>query len=174
MFMTKENATQKKELTKLYKKIKAIYGYIPPQMKLLGDIDALYLQEFLASIIRIAKHPHIDFDFFTFLRLYMAYKEEYIYCKEFNTKMLISRGYDTATLKNSTKDITLIPLDTRHKALGEFAIKSMYNPQKCTQKDLDNLYDMGWLQKDVFDAVEHAGTLLRNGRILDTYLTKDI
>jgi hypothetical protein len=41
------------------------------------------------------------------------------------------------------------------------------------QSDFDALYEMGWTQRDVFDAIEHAATLLRNGRILTAYSSKE-
>jgi hypothetical protein len=41
------------------------------------------------------------------------------------------------------------------------------------KKDFELLYGMGWSQKDVFDAIDRAGTIFRNGRILTAYSTKD-
>ena len=172
MFMTKENNHQQDRLKKIYKKVKVLYGEVPPQMKCLGDIDADYLEDFLLSISRIARHKHIDPDFFGFIRLYVAYREDYPYCKSFNTKLLLSRGFEQSKLDSAITDIKEIPFDEKHKALGAFAIKAMYESAKCVQDDLDRLFEMGWSQKDIFDAVEHAGAILKNGRILTAFGVK--
>ena len=173
MFMVKENVVQKQRLEKIFKKIKIIYGTVPPQMKFLGNIEADYLEEFLVMVLRIAKHPHIDPDFFTFLRLHIAFREEYDYCKMFNTQMLNNKGYNQILQEDVIKDVSNVPFDKKHKALAIFAIKAIYESKICIQSDFDTLYEMGWTQKDVFDAIEHAGTLLRNGRLLTAYSTKD-
>ncbi len=173
MFMVKENVVQKQRLEKIFKKIKVIYGTVPPQMKFLGNIEADYLEEFLVMVLRIAKHPHIDPDFFTFLRLHIAFREEYAYCKMFNTQMLNNKGYNQILQEDVIKDISTVPFDIKHKALAEFAIKAIYESKMCIQSDFDTLYEMRWTQKDIFDAIEHAGTLLRNGRLLTAYSNKD-
>ncbi len=173
MFMSQPDHTQHEKLKKLYKKVTIFYGEIPPQIEFLGNIDPDYLEDFLKSVRRIAMHPHIDPDFFSFIRLFVAFKEDYDYCKMFNTKLLLSRGYDQALLHEVVKNIDTIPLDDRHKALAHFALKAIYDSRNCTRSDFDALYAQDWTQKDVFDAIEHAGTIFRNGRILTAYAVKD-
>jgi len=173
MFMIKENLAQKERLEKIFKKIKVVYETVPPQMTFLGNIEADYLEEFLVMILRIAKHPHIDPNFFTFLRLHIAFREDYAYCKMFNTQMLQSKGYAQELQEDVINNVSNIPFDEKHKALATFAIKAIYESKVCMQSDFDTLYEMGWTQRDVFDAIEHAGTLLRNGRLLTAYSIKD-
>jgi len=173
MFYFQENHTQKERLRKLFKKIQIVYGTVPPQMEFLGNIDADYLEEFLKSVIKIMKHPHIDPDLFGFLRLYVAFKEDYPYCKNFNTKLLLGKGYSQEQLNKSIQNIVNIPLDDKHQFLGIYAIKAIYDSKQFTPKDFDTLYDLGWTQKDIFDAIEHAGTIFRNGRILTAYSSKE-
>jgi len=174
MFMVKENTVQEERLEKIFRRVEAVYGTVPPQMAFLGNIEADYLEEFLTAAVRLARHPHIHFDLFTFLRLYIAFREGYVYCQMFNTKMLQEKGYAQEVLDAVIEDIGMIPLDSEHQALAQFAIKTIYESIECTAEDFDVLYAMGWTQKDVFDAIEHAGTLLRNGRILTAYSQKGV
>ena len=169
MFMVQENTTQKERLKKIYRRVRVIYGTLPPQMEFLGNIDADYLEEFLKSVLRLMKHPNIDLDIFAFIRLNMAFREGYEYCKMFNSKLLLSKGHTQEVLDMVVEDIINIPFKDREKALAEFAIKAIYESKSCNQEDFDALYEMGWSQKDVFDVVEHAGTIFRNGRILTAY-----
>jgi len=93
--------------------------------------------------------------------------------KIFNSKLLLAKGYTQKVLDRVVKDIINIPFEDREKALAQFAIKAIYKSQFCHQEDFDALYKMGWSQKDVFDVIEHAWTIFRNGWILEAYLIKE-
>jgi len=173
MFMYQKNEAQADRLEQLYKKIKLFYGAVPPQMEFLGNIEAEYLEDFIKALLRIAKHPHINHNWFGFVRLHIAFKEDYAYCKAFNTRFLLAREYAQTELDDTIADISSIPFDEKHKALAQHALKVIYKSKDCTQSDLDALYEMGWSQKDVFDGVKHALTLFRNGRLLTAYSKKD-
>ena len=173
MFMFQENQAEKERLERLFKRVKAIYGRLPPQMEFLGNIDAEYLEEFLTSVLRVVKHAHIHFDIFAFIRLHIAFKEGYPYCKVFNRNLLLSKGYREEQLDAVVESIANIPFDERDKALALFALRAIYESATCTQERFNELYAMGWSQKDVFDIIEHAGSIFRNGRILTAYSTKE-
>ena len=170
--MVKENTPQKERLEKIYKKVKFIYGDIPPQINFLGNIEADYLEEFLTQVSRIIRHPDIHPDLFGFIRLHIAFREDYPYCKMYNTHFLKAKGYDDKQLECTVLDIKSVPFDTKHKALAAFAIKAIYESGACSEEDFEKLYEMGWSQKDIFDAIEHAGSIFRNGRLLTAYSTK--
>jgi len=173
MFMYKKNEAQKEKLEKLFKKVEALYGTVVPQMEFLGNIEVEYLEDFLKEAMRLVRHPNIDFDLFAFIRLHIAFKEEYTYCKAFNTKLLLGRGFIQPQLDVAIANIEAVPFDEKHQALAIFAIKAIYESRLCNASDLEEVYKMGWSQKDVFDAVSHAGMILKNGRILITYTKKD-
>ena len=173
MFMVQENEAQKEQLAKLYKKIELVYGKIPPQMQFLGSIDAGYLETFLSMIVRVLKHPTINPDLFAFLRLFVAYKENYPYCKMFNTQLLLSKGYGQDELDMAVRDIRDVPFDGQHKHLAKKALQAIYDGDAFNQDGLDALYAQGWSQRDVFDAIDHTGTILKNGRILKAYGKKE-
>ncbi len=172
MFIYEKNEAQADRLEKLYKKVKLLYGEVPPQMEFLGNIEADYLEDFIKAVIRIAKHPNINPDWFAFIRVHIAFKEDYAYCKAFNSKFILNRGYTQEQIDKAVADISDIPFDDKHKELAKFAKKVIYNSKECNKPDFERLYKMGWSQKDVFDGIEHAGTLLRNGRILTAYSKK--
>ena len=172
MFMYQKNEAQKEKLEKLFKKVEALYGSVVPQMEFLGNIEVEYLEDFLKEAMRLVKHPNIDFDLFAFIRLHIAFKEDYTYCKAFNTKLLLGRGFIQSQLDDAVAKIGTVPFDEKHRALATFAIKSMYESRLCNALNFEELCSMGWSQKDVFDAVSHAGMILKNGRILMTYSKK--
>lgn len=172
MFMVKENIAQKERLEKIYKKVELLYGVVVPQMKFLGSIEASYVEDFLKMVLRVVKHEHIAQDIFTFIRLHIAYQESYVYCKKFNTQMLLLKGYKQELLDEVIEDIEQIPFSKKERRLAFYAVKAIYESQEFSQENFDELYGLGWSQKDVFDAIEHAGTIFKNGRILNAYMRK--
>jgi len=172
MFMYKENIEQKEKLEKVLNRVKVVYGKVPPQMEFLGNIEVEYLENFLKMVMRMVKHPNINPDLFGFIRLHIAFKEDYAYCKIYNTQFLLAKGHEQSALDEAIIDIESVPFNSQHQALATFAIKVIYESKACKQEDFETLYKMGWSQKDVFDAVDHAGTIFRNGRILTAYSQK--
>jgi hypothetical protein len=170
--MVQKNEAQKERLEKMHKIISKMFGSVPANMEFMGNIEADYLEDFLKMIGRIQQHNNIFPDLFGFLRLHVAFKEDYPFCKMFNTKYLQSKGYTQEQLDEVIKDISLVPFDDKHKALAKHALKALYESREVTQNDFDALYKIGWTQKDVFDAIEHTGTLFRNGRIMLAYSKK--
>ena len=169
MFIVQKNEAQADTLRKILRKVKVIYGNVPPQMAFLGNIDTAYLEEFLHNALRIARHPHVDPRLFGFLRLHVAYREGYAYCKQFNTQFLLAKEYTQSQLDAAVEDISAVPFDTSHQALAAFAMRSIYAGADIASDDFERVMAMGWSQKDIFDAISHTGDILKNGRILTAY-----
>ena len=173
MFMVQKNEAQKERLEKMYKMITLMFGAVPSNMEFIGNIEADYLEDFLKMVQRVQEHKNINPNLFVFLRLHVAFKEDYTFCKILNTKYLLAKGYSQEQLDEVIADVVSVPFDDKHKALAKHALKALYQSREVTQNDFDALYKMGWTQKDVFDAIEHTGTLFRNGRIMMAYMKKD-
>jgi len=169
MFIYQPNQAQADQLKRLLRKVKVIYGNVPPQMEFLGNIDVVYLEEFLTNVLRIAKHPNIDPSLFGFLRLHVAYREGYVYCKEFNTQFLLAKGFEQSQLDVAIENISVVPFDERHQALGAFAMHAIYEGITMGSEDFESIMASGWSQKDIFDVIAHTGDILKNGRILTAY-----
>ena len=158
-----------KELEYTLGKIKNLFGVIPPHWELLAFIAPKRFEMFIVEIKYLLNHPNINPDFFAMLRLHVANKAGFSYCKSFNTKLLLAKGYDKTSIKELKEDIGLIPLDNRHKFLAQKAIKAMYQPKEFTLKDIDELKDLSWSDSDIYDAIDHAGFLFKFARIIKAY-----
>jgi len=62
-------------------------------------------------------------------------------------------------------------MDELQQFLENF-IKKIFDSKNFTQIDFDELYKIGWNDKDIYDSIEHAGLMLKNGRILTVYIKK--
>ena len=172
MFIKISNQEQAVELKEINLKIEKLFGTVPPNLELIGNIDVNILKDFLVYVSKLINHKTINPDYFAFLRLFIANQEDFKYCIRFNTKLLQSRNYEMKVINNSKLDLSKIPFDDKHKLLAIKSIKAIFDSKNFKQNDFNELYKIGWSDKDIFDSIEHTGFMLRNGRILTAYSIK--
>jgi len=172
LFVQINNQKQSAELKEINLKIEKLFGTVPPNFELLGNIDVNILKDFLTYVFKLMNHKTINPDYFGFLRLFIANQESFDYCIGFNTKLLQTKNYDVEVINSSKSDLAQIPFDDKHKLLAVKSIKVIFDSQNFNKSDFNELYHIGWSDKDIFDSIEHAGFMLRNGRILTAYTIK--
>lgn len=168
MFIYQPTATQ--NVQNKLDKIKKEFGILPPHWELLALLAPERFEMFIQEISYLMKHPNIDKDFFALLRFYIASKEDFSYCKSFNTKLLLAKNYDKKILQNFKKEITNIPLNNQHKLLAQKAIKALYQPHEFTHHDIEALKNSSWNDTDIYDAIDHAAFVFKVSKILKAYL----
>jgi hypothetical protein len=158
---------------RLLKKVRLVFGEVPPHYALLAEIDPALLAGFVDGVLRLIRHKTIHPDYFGFLRLFVARKKNFSYCVEFNTRLLLRRGYDKQTVKAAGLDMDRIPFDERLRLLGRATMKAVFAGNGFTEQDFEELYAAGWSGRDIWDSFDHAATMLKNGPLLAAYLQKD-
>ncbi len=159
------------EESAVLEKTQALFGVVPPHWKLLAGINPRRFEMFIEEIGYLLHHPHIHPDFFAFLRLFVANREDFAYCKSFNTKLLLARGYDKQTLQRYKEEIGNLPLDAKYQVLAEGVMKALYTPKDFTREDIHTLKAEGWCDDDIYDAIDHGAFLFKFARIIKAYLS---
>ena len=158
-----------KEMQVMLENIKKELGVVPPHFKLLISVNPKKFQLFMQEIKYLLNHPNINPDFFAMLRLHIANRENFSYCKSFNTKLLLAKGYDKKVLKELKEDISALPLDDKHKLLAQKAIKAIYRSKEFKLCDIEELKELSWSDSDIYDAIDHASFLFKNAKIIQSY-----
>ncbi len=95
------------------------------------QLHATYMLEDMDCFINPMKltrnHPEIPLLWFVLMRLYVAYKDDFPYCKALNEMMLEKFGIDNETKNAYIKDINKAPLKDKEILLLKKAIKSIYD-----------------------------------------------
>jgi len=154
----------------LLEQFKEKFGTLPPHFELLATMNAKRFEMFIEEIVYLAAHPNIAADFFAFLRLHVATREGFEYCKSFNTRLLMAKGYSKETIRAVAKEIDQLPLDERHRLLADKALKAVYEADAFGSDDLETLQAAGWSLADIYDAIDHAAFLFKNARIIRAFL----
>lgn len=149
--------------------VKTEFGVIPAHWELLATINPARFEMFIDEIRYLQQHPHIKPDFFAFLRLFIATKEGFSYCKSFNTKLLLAKGYDKNVLKELKEDIANIPFDEAHRMLAQKVEKALYDPGDFRHDDIALLTRYGWNDADIYDAIDHGAFLFKFSRLIKAY-----
>jgi hypothetical protein len=157
------------ELEQSLEDVKKEFGIMPVHWEFLASISPERFEMFITEIRYLLNHPNINGDFFAMLRLYVANKEEFSYCKSLNTKLLLAKGYDKNMLKSLKEDIATIPLDKRHQLLASKAMKAIYQPKDFLADDIDELKKISWSDRDIYDAIDHGAFLFKFSKILQVY-----
>jgi len=168
MFIVEPKISQEQQA--LIEKTKASLGMIPPHWELFIKLNPVRFEMFMKEINYLKSHPHINPDFFAFIRLYIAHNENFSYCKSLNTKLLLAKGYSKNALQNFKEDVKALPLDERHQLLMLKVMKALYKGKEFNVNDIEELKAVSWTDADIFDAIDHGAFLFKFSRILKAYL----
>lgn len=168
MFIIKPEPTR--EMRVMLRGIKMKMGEVPPHWELYAGINPRRFKMFMEEINYLTSHEHINPDFFTFLRYYIATAHGFGYCKRFNHAYLLSKGYTVEQLESLVASKEALPLDERHRILYAEVINAMDDPSGFTSDTIEHLHSLGWDDADVYDALDHAAFLFKFHKILEAYL----
>ena len=151
----KEDATG--ELKLLYKMIERSLGFVPPHFELFATIDMEAMKEFAAYNVKMLSHETIDKNILPHLRLAIAQKECRTYCVGFNTKMLEKGRFE---------------IDARQSILMQKVLKALQDTEKFDEKDISQLKEQGFNDKDFFDLLNYATNFMAKSKMIEVYLKK--
>lgn len=167
MFIMESQPPQ--ETQPLLKRVKRFMGSVPPHFELFATLNPKRFEMFLNEISYLSMHKTINPDFFAFIRFYIAAKENFAYCYNFNTLLLLKKEYTQEQLNNFEKERNTLPLDEKHLTLFHTALKALENPDSFTKEDINVAKSLGWSDADIYDAIDHGAFLYKFSKILKAY-----
>lgn len=167
MFIVEPNVNR--EMKIMLRAIKTKMGAIPPHFEVLATIAPTRFKMFIEEINYLSRHKNIEPDFFTFLRFYVATKNNFKYCEKLNKEFLLAKGYGIEVLESFIETPKMLPLDERHQFLFEKVLLSLDSPSDFSAETLKALKEDGWSDEDIYDAIDHGAFLFKFSKILKTY-----
>ena len=167
MFIIEPNPN--KEMQLILKRVKRMVGVVPPHFELYATVHPTRFKMFLEEIMYLTSHKTINPDFFAFLRYYLAFKNHFTYCYNFNETLLLTKGYTKEALKTLENSPTSLPLDERHQELFLATLSAIDEPTNFTKESIEKLKNSGWSDADIFDAIDHGAFLFKFSKVLKAY-----
>jgi uncharacterized peroxidase-related enzyme len=163
------------ELAELYETINSMVGKVGKNAELYSISPELLRQQM--EFVKFYKnHSTLSMPLLASIRLLVSSKEDCDFCIDYNTAMLINMaGWTHTQVQAMRQDINSANLSNREKAMLHLAIKSVLNANAVNANDLDTLHEMGWSDKDILDAVNHATRMLATDIMFNTFkVDKDV
>ena len=162
-----EEATGK--VKEVYDQLMKTARVIPRPMQMMSvspDLLAIQVQ-FLNHYYR---HPTLGFALLAHIRLLVSHHFNYSYCVDFNTSLLqMLTDISDEQLDAVKAEPANAPLDEKDKAMLLFVLRCVTTPDTTEQINIDSLKEMGWTEKDIFEATQHGADMLRHGTLFKAF-----
>jgi uncharacterized peroxidase-related enzyme len=153
----------------IYRQIEATLGRIPAPMQLLGVSPAL-LENQWKNLGYYWQHPSLSFPLLACIRLAVSSDHHCEYCIGMNAALLINMAGFTAEQVAAVKDSPAsLPLPEKELAMLLFALKATRTPHEVNAADVQALKQLGWEERDILDATNHAARNLALDIVLNTF-----
>ena len=154
----------------LYEPIVKLIGRVikPVEMASVSP-DLLALQVEYLEYYNIGQRS-LSFKLLAFIRLLVADDHNFNFCINFNSTLLKKLGgVEKDLIRAARENPEDAPLDEKEKAMLLFVLKAVKSPELVEKGDLDSLRDLGWNDREIFDAVVHGGYMVMLGIAYTTF-----
>ena len=106
-------------------------------------------------------HEKLDMGLLAMILYLVASAEDYKFCVSLNTGLLkMAGGMTDEELKALRDNPENAPLEEFQRALLLFVLKVVKTPEEVTENDVDALRQLGWSDKDIFEAAFHGTSMI--------------
>lgn len=145
--------------------LKDIYDMFPEEIGVPEPLLVMSASPGLASRVQGAliryysDHPTLSWKFMAHIRYLAAIQFDYTYCNNFNHNLLLMWGLSEEEVAALVRDPGSAKLDDKEKALLLFVAAALKDPDRVSAEDLEPLYELGWTDSDIYDALFHGASL---------------
>lgn len=156
-------------------KVKELYDVFPaergvPEPLQKQSVSPELMQRQFEIIKYYSGHPTLSFPLLASIRYVLARKNNYSCCVDFNGNSLKACGMGPGDLEALHNGEAGTPLEEREEAMLNFVVTALETPEQITAESTKAMRDMGWNDRDMFDAVAH-GTSIAAAAKLDMVFT---
>lgn len=143
-------------------------GYVPDGLRLYSFSPPL-LEAFVGNVSYFNGGANIPPVLTAMIRYLVSSQAECSFCVNMNEDFLLNMGKDLDAIRAARSNPEAAPLDENEKSLLLLALRSLEEPKKINQQDLDAVRVHGWSDRDIFDAVVQAANNRAFNNVLKTF-----
>ena len=148
------------EVEEIFAQMQASIGFVPNAFRMLSG-NPLWLRQQWEFIGYYMNHPSLSFPLQALIRLLVSTGAKCSYCVDMNAGMLIQMaGWTPEQVAAARLDPENVPLPDRDKRLLRLILKALADSNSLSAADMDQARDMGWSDRDILDALNHAARQL--------------
>lgn len=144
-------------------------GFVPDGLRLYG-ISPPLLETFVGNIGYFNMGgTQLSPKLTAMIRYQVSWDAGCSYCIDMNEGFLTNMGLDLDTIRATRNNPDAAPLEDNEKAILKLAVKSVESPEDITKSDIDHVRNLGWQDREIFDAVVQAANNRAFNYVLRTF-----
>jgi len=143
-------------------------GFVPDGLRLYSFSPPL-LEAFVGNISYFNGGANIPPTLTSMIRYLASWQAECSFCINMNEGFLVNMGKDLDDIRAARSNPKAAPLEENEIPLLLLALRSLDEPKKINQDDLEAVRKHGWSDRDIFDAVTQAASNRAFNTILKTF-----
>ena len=151
-----------------YEKYLNHLGVIPRPMEVLSCSPALFALQ-LERNAYFAAHEKLSFALLTHIRYLVSHNLGYRFCMDFNRHLLKKQGVEDEDIARMEEDPSRSLLEEDERAMLVFVVKAVKKPGAVTAKDIEQLRELGWTDRDVVDGLAHGVGMLDHAIMMEAF-----
>lgn len=166
---TPTDETASEDVRPIFDAVKDYLGFVPKPTQLLGTSPAL-LANWWSYTKHYFTHPVFSAALLNHIRLLVAVHSEFPFCIEFNTALLKKKtGMSDDEVVALIRDPSRAQLAHTERALLVFVLRVVTEPETISQKDVQELRDIGWTDEQIFEASYYGTWMLHLGALFNAF-----
>ena len=159
--ITPENAEG--AVKEAYDYFNELAGMVPLPLEMLS-VSPFLTTAYIDTVKYYLNESNLSFSLLAHIRLLVAKEENYPYCVNLNHDILMKFG----NLSKEKIDLTLenedaASLEPNELAMLKFVIDAIRDPATTNNSDIIRLHEMGWSDRDIFEAVNEGLLMVTRG-----------
>ncbi len=141
-----------KRVNAIFSAIEKSLGFVPDGIKLYAVSPPL-LESFVGAIGYFRGQERLSQELLALIRYVTSSRNHCNFCIDFNEGILLQLGKTLDVIRAAADDLDKAPLPENEKALLQFALDALEQPEAIDSSRIDALKARGWEDRDLFDAV---------------------
>ncbi len=112
-------------------------------------------------------HKALSFPLQALIRYLVSCHAGHNWCEQFNGALLKRAGMTDEDLTAVQKDPGAAPIEDNERAMLNFVLKAVKEPESVSREDIADLKALGWQDSDILDATQLGANMIA-GRIMNT------
>lgn len=157
-------------------KVAEAYSIFPPEIPVPDPLILMSaspeLTHLQSGVIRhYMTHEKLDMGLLAMIRFLVANEQDYQFCINLNSGLLkLAGGMSDEDIETLRKDPESAPLEEFQKALLLFVLKVVRTPEDVGEADIDALRQLGWSDKDIFEAAFHGTSMIGASKLYKAFV----
>jgi alkylhydroperoxidase family enzyme len=156
------------KLAELYAESEQFFGSVPNNVRMLGVSPAVLENQFDFAKYFFA-HPNLSVPFLAIMRMLLSTATDSPYCQGLNAGMLRQQGITAEQIEKAKADPRQAPVSDKEKPLLLFVLAATKDPHAVTADQIGALRNLGWTERDIFDALAHGARAVATNILFDAF-----